>query len=223
VQGLTLLLLSLGLTAAVGCGGGGSSPPVVQDTDHDGVPDAQDCAPNDPTKWQMLSYQSVDADSDGKFANSSGQVCAGASLPPQYSANAVAAGTSVDCDDTDATRWQLLPYAAVDADGDGFSIAKTGQVCSGASLPKGYSASPPDARTTDCDDSNPTAWRWVMVFADKDGDGVGAGPGVVRCVGSKAPAGYSFLGYDPLDDPANPSSAGTSTLDLPSWLLTTPQ
>jgi hypothetical protein len=214
--------MSLALTLTGGCGGGNTATPVVKDTDHDGVPDSQDCAPNDPTKWQMLPYQSVDADSDGKFVNSSGQVCAGATLPPQYSVSQVAAA-SADCDDANPTRWQLLTYAAVDADSDGFSVAKAGQVCSGTTLPKGYSASPPDIRTTDCDDSNPSVWRLVMIFADKDGDGVGAGSGVVKCVGSTAPAGYSFLGYDPLDDPANPSSAGISTLDLPSWLLATPQ
>lgn len=168
--GIRLLWISIACAVVVGCGGGGGgSPPVVQDRDHDGIPDAQDCAPDDPTRWQMLSYQSSDADSDGHFANSSGQVCSGSSLPANYS---VAQAT--------------------------------------------------DPAMLDCDDNNSSVWRLVTVYADKDGDGVGAGPGQVSCIGKAAPAGFSLLGYDPVDDPSNPNSAAVSDLDLPSWQLLTP-
>ena len=55
-----------------------------------------------------------------------------------------------DCDDTDPTRYQLLP-GYVDTDGDGFGHGPLMQVCSGASLPSGYAA-----RTGDCDEANPS-------------------------------------------------------------------
>jgi hypothetical protein len=204
----------------VGCGGGGSRP-VAQNTDHDSVPDSQDCAPNDSTKWQLLSYQSVDLDSDGHFVNSSGQVCTGFALPPNYSASQVSAGDA-DCDDSSSARWQLLSYTAVDADSDGYATAQTGQLCSGASLPPGYSATPPVASALDCDDDDPSKWRLMTIYADADGDGVGAGAGKVSCMGVNAPSGFSLFGYDPSDDPADPGSKSVSNLELSSWQLATP-
>jgi hypothetical protein len=156
--------------AVIGCNGTDRQlpPPLVQDADHDSVPDAQDCAPTDPTRWQLLAYQSVDNDADGHWVNSTGQVCAGASLPPGYSATAVAAGNA------------------------------------------------------DCNDASPAVWRFMMIYRDADGDGVGAGAGKVVCVGTSAPAGFSLFGYDPLDDPSDPTAASVSSLDLSSWQLTTP-
>jgi len=214
------MLMVVAFATMVGCGGG--STPVVQDTDHDSVPDSQDCAPNDSTKWQLLSFQSMDSDSDGHFVNSSGQVCAGSALPANYSTSQVAAGNS-DCDDSSSARWQLLPYSAVDADSDGYAIAKAGQVCSGASLPTGYSTTPPDVSALDCDDSDPSKWRLMTIYVDADGDGAGAGAGKVTCVGSGAPAGFSLVGFDPLDDPTDPASASVSNPELSPWQFATPE
>lgn len=216
------MLMSVVCALVVGCGGGGGSAPAVQNADHDSVPDSQDCAPNDSTKWRLLSYKSVDLDSDGHFVNSSGQVCAGSALPPNYSASQVSAGNS-DCDDSSSARWQLLSYSAVDVDSDGYAAAKTGQVCSGASLPTGYSAIQPDVSALDCDDGDPSKWRLMTIYADADGDGVGAGAGKVTCVGSSAPPGYSLFGYDPSDDPADPASRSVSNLELSSWQFATPE
>ena len=72
----------------------------------------------------------------------------------------------------------------------------------------------------DCNDADSSMWRLMTVWADADGDAVGAGRGTVTCVGNAAAAGFSLLGYDPLDDPANPSSPGTSTVELAAWQLT---
>jgi hypothetical protein len=170
LRGVSLICALALCLAVIGCNGTDRQPPPpsVQDTDHDSVPDAQDCAPRDPTKWQLLTYQSVDSDSDGHWVNFTGQVCAGASLLPTYSATAVAASDQ------------------------------------------------------DCDDTNPAVWRLVMIYRDADGDGVGAGAGKVACAGTSAPAGFSLFGYDPLDDPSDPTAASVSNLELSSWQLTTP-
>lgn len=203
--------------AIVGCSGG--SKHRVADADRDSVADAQDCAPNDPLASRLLSFQSEDADSDSHFVNATGQVCAGSTLPSRYAAGPIAGNP--DCDDANATRWQLLPFVARDADTDGHQVAGSGQVCSGANLPAGYFAAPA-VPPEDCNDANSSAWRFMTIYADADGDTVGAGHGTVTCVGTSAGPGFSLLGYDPLDDPADPNAAAVSTLDLPSWLLTTP-
>jgi hypothetical protein len=158
-------------------------------------------------------------DQDGhKVAAGAGAtaICSGASLPAQYFA-AAADPNDLDCDDTSNARWQLLTYAAVDADADGHFVASSGQACSGATLASTYATTAPAAATVDCDDASASTWRWVTTYADADGDGVGAGKGTISCVGKTAQAGFSFLGYDP--DPTNDS---TKNLELSSWQLTTP-
>jgi hypothetical protein len=216
VRAVCLLLLAVVLA---GCGG--SSSNRSRDGDADGIADAQDCAPTDSSRWQSLAFQSVDGDRDGFRVNSSGQLCAGSALPPTHSASAVAAG-DLDCDDNAASRWRMLPHVSRDADADGFSIASTGQVCSGSVLPAGFGTTVPPLVATDCDDSDAATWRIRMTYADADGDEVGAGPGAVTCIGTGAPSGRSLLGYDPVDDPSDPNAGVSSNLELSSWLLTTP-
>jgi len=201
----------------VACGGGSKSR--NDDADGDSIADAQDCAPNNPAASRLLAFQSADADADGHFVNAEGEVCAGAALPSQYSADPIAGDP--DCDDADDMAWQLLAYVARDADADGHDVAIAGEVCSGATLPAGYMATaavPP----ADCDDADSSAWRFMTTYADADGDRVGAGPGTVTCIGTHAAPGFSLLGYDPLDDPQDPTSGGISTLELSSWQLSVP-
>jgi hypothetical protein len=62
----------------------------------------------------------------------------------------------------------------------------------------------------------------MMVYVDADGDGVGAGAGKVTCVGSRAPAGFSLVCYDPSDDPKDPASASVSYPELSPWQFATP-
>lgn len=215
----TILLLCGALAA---CGGGSDNrpPPPPPDADGDQVTDSQDCASNDASRWQLLPFQSADTDADGRRVNSSGQVCSGAALPANYFAS-VADGEQ-DCNDASASVWRLLPYLARDADADGFSVPSTGNVCSGNGLPAGYFATSPAALALDCDDANVTAWRLMTIYQDQDGDGVGSGRGTSTCIGSVAAAGFSIRGYDPLDDPNDPTSASTSDFDLPIWLLSVP-
>src|SRR5688572_21522663 len=96
LKSLSLLLMSVMLAS---CGGGRSSspPPAPLDSDRDSIADAQDCAPTDATRWQLLTFGSVDVDGDTHRVNSTGQQCSGASLPATYFASAVAA-VEVDCD-----------------------------------------------------------------------------------------------------------------------------
>lgn len=218
---LLAILTACAVLAGCGGGGGGSSqpPPSPPNADGDSVPDAQDCAPNDATKWQLLPYQSVDMDQDGHkiaAATSTATVCSGASLSAQYF-NTAADPNDLDCDDASNARWQLLAYTAIDADGDGHFIASTGQACSGAALSSTYATTAPAAATVDCDDASASTWRLVMTYPDADGDGVGAGKGTVSCVGTTAQAGSSFLGYDP-----DPTNAAAKNMELSPWQLITP-
>jgi hypothetical protein len=214
----TILLLCSVLAA---CGGGGNRQPPPPDADADSVADSQDCAPNDASRWQSLSFQSVDADADGRRANSSGQLCSGGSLPANYFAAAVAASDE-DCNDASASVWRVLTYVARDTDADGFSAASSGSLCSGDALPTGYADALPTPLLVDCDDARATAWRFMTTYQDHDGDGVGSGSGASACIGTAAAAGFSLFGYDPLDDASNPSSSLTSNTELPAWLLTAP-
>jgi hypothetical protein len=205
------------------------------DADGDGTPDATDCAPRDPSAWQLLAYAYRDADGDGYTVAAQGTICSGASLPPGYAAfptgndcndadpsiwapsefypdtdgdgfgagspvslcaNAPPAGyaaTDGDCAPTDPSAWQLFSYAYHDADGDTYTVAKSGQVCAGAVLPAGY---PQTANGDDCDDTNPKVFASVTYYPDSDGDGVGAGAGVTACTDGSHPAGTSLSSTD---------------------------
>jgi hypothetical protein len=208
------VLSTLVVAACGGDGGGHPQPPP--NADGDAFADAQDCAPNDPTRWQSLAFQSVDSDSDGHRVSSAGQLCSGAALPATHFAAAVAPA-DVDCDDANAASWQMLAYLGRDADADGFAVPQTGQLCTGAALPASYRAAAPLQLTIDCDDGNGAAWRYMTLYADADGDHVGAGSGTPTCVGAAASAGFSFYGYDPA-----PSDGSIADFELDVQQLTTP-
>lgn len=106
-----------------------------------------------------------------------------------------------DCDDSDPSVWQSLPYSFRDADGDGHTVAQAGTICSGASLPKGYSLVAGDP---DCDDTDPTAFTTVTGFLDVDGDGVGDGQAMAFCTSGSLPANYAVAGGDCA--PADPAA-----------------
>lgn len=219
------LLLLCG--AVAGCGGGGSGKAPTSpnapttptlNADGDAVADSADCAPNDASRWQFLAAQSTDFDGDGRRVSSSGELCSGSSLPTTHFATSIE-NSEQDCDDTSVSNWRLLPYAARDADADGFSVALTGHLCSGDSLPAGYSELAPQRATIDCDDANAATWRFMTTYQDRDGDGVGSGDGKIVCMGLTLASGTSLYGYDPLDDPQDPNAASTRTFELPVWSL----
>jgi hypothetical protein len=93
-----------------------------------------DCAPADSSRWQVLTYAHVDADSDGHTTPSGGQMCTGEALPLPYFASA----SGNDCDDADDTRfyWRVL-YP--DRDGDGVGAPPRVVPCLGMEMPAGYS------------------------------------------------------------------------------------
>ncbi|MBZ4330139.1 hypothetical protein [Corallococcus sp. AS-1-12] len=93
-----------------------------------------------------------------------------------------------DCNFWDSTRWQLLPYASWDPDGDRRLTPGTGEVCSGFWLPTGYSS---EVRDDDCEEGNPARFDLWTVHVDADGDGVGAGEAASVCGGARVPEGYS--------------------------------
>jgi hypothetical protein len=52
------------------------------DSDGDGPEDSLDCAPTDPSRWQLLVYAYRDVDLDGYGVDEQGTRCSGESLPP---------------------------------------------------------------------------------------------------------------------------------------------
>jgi len=211
-HGLTSFFAVLVCGVLASCGGG-DDPDLPADADRDSVPDTLDCAPGDSSKWRNLSYASVDQDGDGRGVNSGGQICSGAALPASYSTSTVAA-SDVDCDDSQKAYYRFLAYVSTDLDGDQHNVATSGNICSGENLRAGYSTTVPTQLSTDCDDSRASVWQWMTTFKDPDGDGVGSGAGAPVCSGNSAATGFSWLGYDPLDDPSDPDSILVSNIDL---------
>jgi hypothetical protein len=121
-----------------------------------------DCAPSDPTQWQLLAFQYRDADGDTYTVGMSGQICSGASLPAGYAT--VAKGD--DCDDSNPAIFDLLTVYA-DTDGDGVGAGSALSVCTDGSVPVGDSST-----ATDCAPTDPTRWQMLAYsFVDRDGDG----------------------------------------------------
>jgi hypothetical protein len=148
------------------------------------APTATDCAPGDGTRWQVLAYHFRDADVDGTTVAEEGQVCAGTSLPPGYTLTPF----REDCDDTLASRWQLL-LVYRDTDGDGVGSGPAEQRCSGAMAEPGYSII-----ATDCAPDDGLHWQ-VLGYLYRDGDGDGetvSQPGQV-CSGTFLPPGYLMV------------------------------
>jgi len=84
------------------------------DDDNDGYNDDVDCAPFDPTKWQLRSGY-IDGDGDGYGTGSPVLVCRGASLPAGY------ASVDGDCDDSNSNVYPGAPEVCdgIDNDCDG--------------------------------------------------------------------------------------------------------
>jgi len=167
-------------------------PPPDLDRDNDGTDDDDDCAADDPMRWHEIT---VWTDGDGDFVGSGepGPACVGLA-PPK--------GTALiggDCDDAERTRFQLLAYAALDADGDLRYVAATGTVCSGQSLPVGYLHVLPPIEP-DCDDGEADRYRVVTLFADNDDDHVGTGLALPTCIGATLPEHTADVDGDCNDD-----------------------
>jgi len=194
VWGYTLFAL---LTLS-GCG---SDSDVLSDLDNDGIVDTLDCAPQNEEKWQLKSYQSKDADLDGKFSEAEGDVCVGEQLPAQYAASKVITGEA-DCDDNNNQIWILRTYNSLDKDLDSKYSLISGQVCSGAALPDSYLENVVEADKLDCNDEDKNVWRSAVTYLDSDKDGFGAGEQQNTCYGSFLPTSQTLLPGDCDDDNA---------------------
>jgi ELWxxDGT repeat protein len=116
------------------------------DSDGDGVPDGEDCAPNDATKWRTAEMFR-DNDGDGYYV-SVGEVCYGAEVPEGLELDGFETN---DCDDNDSYLYVSYPYY-VDKDGDGIGSDQVEIICvhTRELVPLGYSE-----ETGDCDDNDP--------------------------------------------------------------------
>jgi hypothetical protein len=117
--------------------------------------------------------------------------------------------TVVLCELEDGAFGVLLPYAAIDADGDGVTVPASGEICTVGTLPPPFR----DAENgLDCDDTDPMTDHIVMLYPDQDGDGVGTTPRQFLCIGAAPPQGFVRGGYD--DDDDDPSVIETDEGDL---------
>ncbi len=145
-----------------------------------------DCDDADAARWLAMEGY-ADLDGDGVGFGAAATFCTAGTLPAGW------ADRGGDCAASDATRWQTLTYAGIDADGDGTTVSSIGAVCAGADLPHPYRAV---TNGEDCDDAAPDVWRNLPGYADADADGVGAGPLLQVCSGSALRSGHAATGTD---------------------------
>ncbi len=133
------------------------------DADNDGVPDAEDCAHNDATKFQTANLYK-DADNDG-YDGGQENVCYGAAVPNGYKftshgldcndanstvypgATELCDGLDNDCDTQVDEGCPVGTFWYFDYDNDGFG--NTDKPLSAITRPKGYVAIPGDCRDWD--------------------------------------------------------------------------
>jgi hypothetical protein len=154
-------------------------------TGYTNTPGEPDCDDTKPKAWAWVDGY-ADTDSDKVGAGDVQRFCTDGQLPPGYVAH------DGDCAPLDKNFWQLLPYSYRDADGDLHTVASSGSICSGATLPTGYATSPSG---DDCNDNDPAVWTPQMLYVDGDDDGVGEGKPIPMCV-AVSPKGYATVGGD---------------------------
>ncbi|HWN71254.1 MAG TPA: hypothetical protein VNM90_26635 [Haliangium sp.] len=141
-----------------------------------------DCAPADPTAWEVLTYSHRDADGDGVTVPSYGSVCAAGSLPLGYRY----APTGLDCDDGDGSRWREVTGHA-DEDGDRVGAGAAQTFCTSGALPVGFVSA-----SGDCAPVDPARWQ-VLAYTsrDADGDGHTTPESGALCTGAALPPGFA--------------------------------
>jgi len=150
------------------------------DVDGDHVADANDCAPQDATRWTTATIY-TDADHDNYDAGSM-SACIGTTAPAGYSL--VTYGP--DCNDQDAAL-TIQRTAYIDADHDTWGTGPAMMMCV-AALPAGYTS-----RNGDCNDADASVTLNIAGYVDGDGDHYGTGTAQPFCVANAAalPAGYA--------------------------------
>jgi hypothetical protein len=133
-----------------------------------------------------------------------------AEAPRDETGEVASARTSVElCELGEGSYGALLAYAGIDADGDGFTVPASGQLCTDGVLPPPYQAA---EHGLDCDDGDPAVDHLVVRYPDQDGDGVGTTPRQLLCIGAAPPQGFASGGYD--DDDGDPDVIETDDDDL---------
>ncbi len=150
------------------------------------APPGNDCNDHDASA-SALQLLYVDTDGDGVGAGAVQSLCLG-TTPAGFST------TGSDCAPTDPLAFNELGYAYRDVDGDHYTVAASGVICTGNALPATYL--PSADLGPDCDDTSAARFRQVTVYVDADGDGDGAGSSSVACTAGAAPTGYSLNGTD---------------------------
>jgi hypothetical protein len=142
--------------------GAGSRETLCAGTTRPGgyVESGTDCAPDDSTRWQGLTYQYRDADEDTFTVEAGGSLCAGATLPRGYTN----AARGNDCNDQDPGVFLSL-QGHVDSDADGVGAGAAMTFCTAGTLPPGHVST-----GTDCAEEDATRWR-LLTYAHVDGDG----------------------------------------------------
>jgi hypothetical protein len=167
------------------------------------VATATDCAPGDGLRWQLRPYSFRDVDGDGASVAEEGEVCSGPVLPEGYSV----AASALDCDDSLASRWQLLDVYK-DTDGDGVGIGPVERRCSGQSPEAGYVLT-----NTDCAPDERLRWQQLSyLHRDADGDGATVPAEGEVCSGLFLPEGYYQVARGSDCDDANPFARVTWSL-----------
>ncbi len=138
---------------------------TLPDADNDGVPDVNDCAPNDPTKYRSANLY-IDNDNDGYDAGQT-TLCYGDEIPAGYKTTT----QGIDCDDSNPAITVVRTWYT-DQDNDGYSNGNTLTQCD---RPAGFKlAAELTATTGDCNDGdaaiNPGATE-VCDGKDNDCDG----------------------------------------------------
>jgi hypothetical protein len=103
------------------------------------------------------------------------------------------AGSSNDCNDSNANVWNY--GYGYDGDRDGYGTSAYG--CNNGNSP--YDAT----LGTDCNDSNASLYQYLNGYRDNDGDGYGAGTLYSVCSGSSLPSGYVSNNTDCYDSNAD--------------------
>jgi hypothetical protein len=145
-------------------------------------------SPNTPADGPRLDAgRAPDARPPDAFPDAPPPIDAMPDTPPAVDMDHDGHPADADCDDNDPAVWQNLAYSFRDADGDQHTVAASGTICTGGTLPPGYSTV---AGEPDCDDADPAVFASVVGFFDGDGDTFGDGPAMPFCTAGSLPAHY---------------------------------
>lgn len=170
----------------------------IADSDGDGVPDSQDCAPDDITKWRTGTFYK-DADGDGYTVGNGEELCYGTDTPVGYQPSKSAFN---DCDDSNPNAHQVETWYQ-DKDNDGYAGTST-QSCG---TPSGTGWSTVQKPVGDCNDNDATVHSPQNYYKDQDNDGLGDPNSPIVVCSSTPPQGYVANGTDNCPTVANPTQA----------------